>query len=96
MQAISGSSALRGLAGVAGLIAAAIAGAIGLVVALVFAAAVLVIGLFGSILLAFAGLAMRARRSSKPQPAKAGDADVIEARRVGGHSWVAYGWDNRR
>jgi hypothetical protein len=22
--------------------------------------------------------------------------DFIEARRVGGHSWVAYGWDGRR
>ena len=24
------------------------------------------------------------------------DADLIEARQVGGHSWVAYGWDGQR
>jgi hypothetical protein len=24
------------------------------------------------------------------------DPDLIEARHIGGHSWVAYGWDGRR
>jgi hypothetical protein len=24
------------------------------------------------------------------------DPNLIEARRIGGHSWVAYGWDGRR
>ena len=26
----------------------------------------------------------------------AADRDLIEARQIGGHSWVAYGWDGRR
>ena len=25
-----------------------------------------------------------------------GTTNQVEARRVGGHSWVAYGWDGRR
>jgi hypothetical protein len=36
---------------------------------------------------------MRARQSAKP--AKADDG-IIEAHKVGGHSWVAYGWDEHR
>ncbi len=93
MQAINGSSAKKGFAAVFGLVAAALAAAVGLVLAIVFAATIVVIGLMGSVLLALAGLAMKARRSAK---AKAADDGVIEARQVGGHSWVAYGWDNRR
>ena len=44
-----------------------------------------------------AGLAaaatVRARRSLSHVAA---DPNIIEARHVGGHSWVAYGWDDRR
>jgi hypothetical protein len=43
-----------------------------------------------SVLVAFAGLALRARRSVRSK-----DPTVLEARNVGGHSWVAYGWDQR-
>ena len=93
MQAITGSSARKGFAAFCGLVAATLAAAVGLVLAVIFAATVVVIGLMGSVLLALAGLAMKARRTAK---AKAVDDGVIEARRVGGHSWVAYGWDNRR
>ena len=47
----------------------------------------------GSALLAFAGLAMRARRTVR---ARRRDSDIIEARHLGGHHWVAYGWNERR
>lgn len=93
MQALSGSSARQGFAAFFGLVAATLAGAVGLVLALVFAATVVVIGLIGGVLLALAGLAVKARRTARAKPAQDG---VIEARQVGGHSWVAYGWDNRR
>ena len=46
------------------------------------------------LVLALAGLASKARRALRPNPVQADDG-VIEARRVGGHSWVAYGWDRR-
>ena len=85
----------RGYAAVVGFLAAIVAGVVGVVVAIALALSVVVIGLFGGILLAFASLAMRARRSSKKAKAE-GDSQIIEAQRVGGHSWVAYGWDNRQ
>jgi hypothetical protein len=85
----------RGYSAVIGFVAAVVAGVIGLVVAVVLALSVVVIGLFGGILLALASLAMRARRSSRKVKAE-GDSQIIEAHRVGGHSWVAYGWDNRQ
>jgi hypothetical protein len=62
------------------------AGLVGLVLAVVFAAAVVVIAAITSILLAFGATAVKARRAFEA-------SDVIDARRVGGHSWVAYGWD---
>jgi hypothetical protein len=46
-----------------------------------------------SALLAFAGFAMRARRTVR---ARRTDSDIIEARHQGGHHWVAYGWNERR
>jgi len=94
MQALNGSSARRSFAAVAGLIAATAAAAVGVVLAVVFAATVLVIALMSSLLIGLAGLAFKARRAMRPARASA-DSDIIEARRVGGHSWVAYGWDRR-
>lgn len=81
--------AWRGLAWLAGALATAAAAAVGAVLAVFFAASLVVIALMASVLVAFAGLALRARRGARP----AGDPSVIEARNVGGHSWVAYGWD---
>jgi hypothetical protein len=52
----------------------------------------MVIAFMASILLALTAAAVRARRGAA---ATAAEADVIEARHVGGHSWVAYGWDRR-
>jgi len=77
------------MASLAGLAAAVTAA----VLAVFFAATMMVIAFMGSILLALAAAAVRARRSLRHPAA---DPNVIEARHVGGHSWVAYGWDDRR
>lgn len=92
----SGSSTLRGpkailavLAAVAGLLLAAVA-------ALFAAATVVVAAVVGTALLGLAAVTGRLRR----QPVAAargplGEDGVIEARKVGGHEWVAYGWNDR-
>ena len=82
----------RGLAWLGAAIAWAAAAAIAAVLAIFFAATVVVIALMAGVLLFLAGAAMRARRTVRP-PA---DPELIEARHIGGHSWVAYGWDGRR
>ena len=84
-------SALRSLAVVVGLLATAAAVMIAAVLAVVFAATVAVIAVISSALLGFAGLAVRARRTAR---ARGGD-NLIEARHLGGHHWVAYGWNER-
>ncbi|MBU4433397.1 MAG: hypothetical protein PSX79_02720 [bacterium] len=90
---MTGGSALRSLAWLAGALATSAAVVIGSVLAVVFAATVVVIGFMGSALFGLVALALRARRTVK---AKAGaDPSLIEARHVGGHSWVAYGWNER-
>ncbi|HEY8617029.1 hypothetical protein [Phenylobacterium sp.] len=85
-------SALRSLAMVGGTLATAAAVVVGAVLAVFFAATVAVIAIMASALLAFAGLAMRARRTAR---AKARADGLIEARHLGGHHWVAYGWNER-
>jgi hypothetical protein len=84
-------SALRSLAVVGGAVATAAAVMVGAVLAVFFAATVAVIAVMASALLGFAGLAMRARRTAKARA----DNGVIEARHLGGHHWVAYGWNER-
>jgi len=86
-------SAFKGLAWLAGALATFAALAIGAVLALFAVATVVVIALMSSALLCLAALAMRARRTVG---ARATDSDIIEAQKVGGHSWVAYGWNERR
>ena len=76
----------------AGAVAWLAAATIGAVLAVFFAASVLVVALMTSVLLALSAAALRARRAVRA-PA---DRQLIEARHVGGHSWVAYGWDRRR
>lgn len=85
-------SALRSLAAVGAALATTAAVIVGAVLAVFAAATVAVIALMGSALLALAGLAMRARRTVR---ARRGDAGIIEARHLGGHHWVAYGWNER-
>jgi len=58
-----------------------------------FAATVAVIALMASALLAFTGLALRARRGARARRRE--EDGVIEARHLGGHQWVAYGWRDR-
>jgi hypothetical protein len=85
-------TALRGFAALGGALATAAAVAIGAVLAVFFAATVLVIAMMSSVLLYLASLATRARRTAS---ARMRDDGLIEARRVGGHHWVAYGWNER-
>ena len=85
----------RGLALIAGGLASCAAVALAAVLALLFAASMVVIALVASALLAVAGVAMRARRA-RMETAKSNDPGLIEAHHVGGHSWVAYGYERRR
>ncbi len=83
-------SALRSLAVLVGLLATAAAVVVGAVLAVIFTLTVTIIAIMTSALLGFAGLALRARRTATAR------ADgVIEARHLGGHHWVAYGWNDR-
>ncbi len=84
----------KGLAWIAGLFVSFIAVIVTTVMAVALAASVVVIAVMGGALLLLAPLALRARRAVK---AKADPGpQILEARHVGGHSWVAYGWDQRR
>jgi glycerol-3-phosphate acyltransferase PlsY len=84
----------KSLAVLAGAVFTVIAAVVATVLAVALAASVLVLTVMGGALLFLASLAMRARRTAK---AKADPGpQIIEARNVGGHSWVAYGWDRQR
>jgi hypothetical protein len=82
-------SMLRSLAALGGMLATAAAVIVAAALAVVFAATVAVIGVMSSALLALAGLALRARRTGR---ARSRGGDILEARHLGGHHWVAYGW----
>lgn len=69
--------------------AAAVTGA---VLALFFAATMVAILFMAGVVVALSAAALRARRTVRASV----DPDLIEARHIGGHSWVAYGWDGRR
>ena len=81
-----------GLVRFAGFAVAVVALMAALALAVVFAAAVAVTAVVASILIALTALAMRARRTVR---VRSRPSDIIEARRVG-HTWVAYGWNERR
>lgn len=80
--------ALAGLSWIGGALATAAAVALAAVLTVVFAATLAVILVLISALVGVCALAFRARRAPRASPV------LIEARRVG-HSWVAYGWDQR-
>ena len=85
------SLAVGPLAWIAGAVATVAAGVAAAVLAVFFAATVVVVGVLGIALLGLGGFAYRAKKGlRRPEPG------VIEARNVGGHSWVAYGWDQQR
>ena len=88
----SGRGLMRVLAAIAGAVAWTAAAATGAVLAVVFATTVVVISLMGLVVLALTGAAVRVRGAGR----RGSDPDLIEARHMGGHSWVAYGWDGRR
>jgi len=83
----------RGVAWLGGLIAWTAAALTGAVLAVFFAATVLALLFMSGVVVALTAAALRARRAVRPARV---DPDVIEARHMGGHSWVAYGWDGRR
>ena len=84
--------ALGGLGWIVAAVAWFFAAALGAVMAIVFAATVVVIGLMASALIALSAAAVRARRAVRASS----DPALLEARHIGGHSWVAYSWDGRR
>jgi zinc transporter ZupT len=85
-------SAFRSLAAVAATLATGAAVIVGAVLAVFAAATVAVIAIMASALLGFAALAMRARRRVHARRS----SGLIEARHLGGHHWVATGWNERR
>ncbi|HEY9217881.1 MAG TPA: hypothetical protein VIO94_07530 [Phenylobacterium sp.] len=85
-------SFFRSLAILGGALATAAAVTVAALLAVFAAATVVVIAVLSSFLLALAGLALRARRTVH---ARTGGNGIIEARNVGGHHWVAYGWNER-
>ena len=87
----SGRPVLGALAWFCGALAWGVAAAIGAVIAIIVAAAVVVIAVAASALLALSGAAVKARAFRATD-----DPDLLEARHVGGHSWVAYAGDARR
>lgn len=87
------SSPFRGVTGLLGGLMTFVAVALAAVLAVFFAATVVVVAVLASALLGLAGLVMRHRRGAQQQQAARRD-DLIEARHLGGHSWVAYGWND--
>ena len=89
---INRPSTVQRLFSIGGAVITAIAVTAAAVLAVVFAATVVVIAVVSTVLFGLIALVLRARRPAK---AKADDG-IIEARHLGGHSWVAYGWDERK
>ncbi len=87
-----GFSPWRGASWLLGALAWLAVGLVGAVLALVLTATVVVIAAMSSLLLGLAAAAVKARGAVRTR----GPGPLIEARRVGGHSWVAYGWDGDR
>ncbi len=83
------TSPWRGLAVVLGALAWLAAAVVGAVLAVFCAATVLVIAIMSSVLLALTVAAVKVKGAVRGSTA----SGLIEARRVGGHSWVAYRWD---
>lgn len=83
-----------GLMRFVGFAVAMIAFLVAAALAVVFAAAIVVTAVVASALIALSALAFRARRTARVRSHSHGPT-VIEARRVG-HTWVAYGWNERR
>ncbi len=83
----------KSLAWAVGLLFSIVASVVAVFLAVALAASVVVVAVMGSALLALATVASRARRTTVK--ARNDGPPIIEARNVGGHSWVAYGWDGQ-
>lgn len=83
----------RSIAWLGGAIAWTAAAVTGALLAIFFAATVVALLFMSGVVVALTAAALRARRVVRPAKV---DPDLIEARHIGGHSWVAYGWDGRR
>lgn len=79
----------RAMGVVGAIVAWTVAGLAGLLIAFTVTAALVVAGLIGALVIAFA------RAWPHKAPVQAANDDVIEARNIGGHTWVAYGFDHR-
>ena len=88
-------SGFKGLAWVGGALASVAAAVTGAVLVVVFAASLAVIVVMGAGLVVFALLAARARQALRRSRPSEG-SQILEAHNIGGHSWVAYGWDRQR
>ncbi|HEY1447740.1 MAG TPA: hypothetical protein VGF33_04345 [Caulobacteraceae bacterium] len=81
-----------GLARLGVALAWAVMGLFGAVLAAVVAATLVAVAVVGSAALAVAAVVLGARRAVR---SGSSDPNLIEARHVGGHSWVASGWQGR-
>ncbi len=88
-----GATGMKALAWIGGLLATVAAVIIGSVLTVFAVTTVVVLAIMTSATLAFVALAGRAKNKAR---ARAADDGVIEAHKVGGHHWVAYGWNERR
>ncbi len=86
-----GGLAMRAIAWCVSATAWTVATVVGGLVALFLAAGMLIMALMATVLMLLGATAVKARRAARAQ----GDPNLIEARNIGGHSWVAYGWDGQ-
>lgn len=92
---VRSSPFLRGPKAVLTILAAVAALVLAAVAALFAAATVVIAGVIGGFLLGLAAITGQLRRTPVRQatgPMR--DDGIIEARRIGGHQWVAYGWSD--
>jgi hypothetical protein len=92
MRALNGElsrrgGALSGLMALGGAVASLAAGAVAALLAIVFTAALAAVAVMGMALVGLTAAALRSRSAHTRDP------NLIEAHNIGGHSWVAYGWD---
>ena len=88
-QAPRGGLVMRGAAFCVSAVAWMIATVIGGLIAVVLAGGMLFMAVMAALLMVLGATAVKVRRTARAQS----DPNLIEAHNVGGHSWVAYGWD---
>ncbi|HEX4739950.1 MAG TPA: hypothetical protein VH353_01315 [Caulobacteraceae bacterium] len=86
---VRGASPLRGLALLAAAVVSLAAALVGAALAVFFAATLLVIAVLAVALVALTIAAAKVRGSARRRSLPG----LLEAQRIGGHSWVAYAWD---